>query len=167
MRLTKTLWIAHNSVSPSDSGGRKSTNTEKNGMGMIEQILENQDKIMAMLAEMQGGTKESKPAEKAKPAAKPKATDKAAPKKAAPKKEEPAESDFTAEDVRQRFLAIQGEHGDDVAKAAIQHFGKKKLAEIIGDAESWDNVMEVSASILETGEIPEEDEAEEEDNGGL
>lgn len=138
-----------------NSGGLPRT-TENIGMGMIEEILDNQKKMMAMLEALSSDSGE---AEESKPAPKKAAPKKAAPKKAAAKKEEPKDdgSDHTAEDVRGRFLAIQEAHGDDVAKAAIQHFGKKKLAEIIGDAEAWNEVMEVSAEILETGELPEED----------
>lgn len=133
-------------------------------MGMLESMAADVAEIKQMLAEM-AAPAGSKPAteskDKPETAAQKKAREKA--EKDAAKKDEKPETGFTAEDVRSRFLAIQSAHGDDVAKAAIASFGHSKLAQVIADAENWDSIMEKSATILETGEVGED----EEDNGGL
>lgn len=136
-------------------------------MGMLEQIAADVAEIKEMLAAMNAPAgaapkKESKPTEPKETAAQKKAREKAE-KESAEKDDSSDGQEFTAEDVRQRFLAIQSKHGDDIAKGAIAGAGYKKLAELIADAENWDKSMAYSASILETGELPEDGD----DNGGL
>ncbi len=129
-------------------------------MGMFESMAADVAQIKQMLEAMQSPAGAAKPAEAAgETAAQKKAREKKEAAAAAAAAEE-GKSDFTAEDVRGRFLAIQSAHGDDVAKSAIGALGYKKLAEVIADAENWDTIMEKSASILETGETDD-------DNGGL
>lgn len=113
-------------------------------MGILEEIRDQNAKILALL---EGG---AAPAADAKPAA----------KKTTTKKEEPKKPAFSAEDLRDKFLAVQEKHGDAVAKALIKDCGHEKLAQIIGDAENWQSYWDKAEAKLE--EEPEGD-----DNGGL
>lgn len=125
-------------------------------MGMLEQIAADVAEMKEMLAAMNapaGSAEESKP----KTTTKPKATK----PKAEPKKDEKPKSDHTAEDVRNKFLALQSAKGDDVAKGVITDLGYKKLAELIADAENWDKAVEAAQAALDA------EDAEEDDNGGL
>lgn len=118
-------------------------------MGILEEIVEKLDRLL----EMQGG---DAPAEKKETAAEKKKRE-AAEKKAA---EKAAKPDFTAEQLRDKFLEVQQKHGDAAAKALIKEMGHDKLANLIADAENWPKYWDAAEAKLE--EEPEGD-----DNGGL
>lgn len=119
-------------------------------MGILEEINEKLDRI---LAGMGGG---AAPAEKKETAAEKKKRE-AAEKKAA---EAAAKPDFTAEQLRDKFIEVQQKHGDAVAKALIKEQGHDKLANLIADAANWQKYWDAAEAKLE--EEPEGD-----DNGGL
>lgn len=118
-------------------------------MGILEEINEKLDKLIAM----QGG--DAAPAEKKETAAEKKKRE-AAEKKAA----EAAKPDFTAEQLRDKFLEVQQKHGDAAAKALIKEQGHDKLANLIADAANWQTYWDAAEAKLD--EEPEGD-----DNGGL
>lgn len=113
-------------------------------MGILEEIRDQNAKIIALL---EGG-------------AAPAAADKKDTKKTAPKKEEPKKPDFTAEQLRDKFLAVQTKHGDAAAKALIKECGHEKLANLIADAANWQKYWDAA-------EAKEAEEVEGDDNGGL
>lgn len=113
-------------------------------MGIIEQMAADIAEIKAMLA---GGAApaavaEDKPARKTKP------------------KDEPKKPDFTAEQLRDKFIEVQKTHGDAAAKALIKEQGHDKLANLIADAANWQKYWDAAEAKL--AEEPEGD-----DNGGL
>lgn len=120
-------------------------------MGILEQINEKLDKLIAM----QGG-EAAAPAEKTETAAEKKKRE-AAEKKAA---EKAAKPDFTAEQLRDKFIEVQQKHGDAAAKALIKEQGHEKLANLIADAANWQQYWDAAEAKLD--EEPEGD-----DNGGL
>lgn len=112
-------------------------------MGILEEIKAQNDEILSLL---KGGA--------AAPAAdKPKAA-------AKPKKEEKAKPDFTAEQLRDKFLEVQQKHGDAAAKALIKEQGHDKLANLIADAANWQQYWDAAVAKLD-------EEVEGDDNGGL
>lgn len=119
-------------------------------MGILEEINEKLDKLIAM----QGG--EAAPAAKKETAADKKKRE-AADKKEAEKAVKP---DFTAEQLRDKFLEVQQKYGDAAAKALIKEQGHDKLANLIADAANWQTYWDAAEAKLE--EEPEGD-----DNGGL
>jgi hypothetical protein len=123
-------------------------------MGLLEQIAADVAEIKAALA---GGAT-------AAPAATETKTETAAQKKAREKAEAAAKDkpSFTAEELRDKYLAVQAKHGDAAAKALIAEAGYDKLAKLIADAAKWQNSWDLAEAKLA------EDAAEdEEDNGGL
>lgn len=117
-------------------------------MGILEEIKAQNDEILALL---KGG---------AAPAAAPKA-ETAAQKKAREKAEAEANKpDFTAEQLRDKYVAVQDKHGAEAAKALIKEMGHEKLANLIGDAPNWQQYWDAAEAKL--AEEPEGD-----DNGGL
>lgn len=116
--------------------------TEKHEMGILEEINEKLDRVLAAL---EGGA-----APAAAAAEKPKRT-------AKPKEEKPS---FTAEQLRDKFLEVQQKHGDAAAKALIKEQGHEKLANLIADAANWQKYWDAAEAKL--AEEPEGD-----DNGGL
>lgn len=120
-------------------------------MGILEQINEKLDKLIAM----QGG-EAAAPAEKTETAAEKKKRE-AAEKKAA---EKAAKPDFTAEQLRDKFIEVQQKHGDAAAKALIKEQGHEKLANLIADAANWQQYWDAAEEKLA-------EDAEGDDNGGL
>lgn len=116
-------------------------------MGMLEQMAADIAEIKAMLA---GGAGEA-------PVKKETAAEKKAREKA---EKEAAKPSFSAEQLRDRFLAVQQKHGDAVAKALIKAQGHEKLANLIADTANWQAYWDAATAKLE--EEPEGD-----DNGGL
>ncbi len=117
-------------------------------MGILEEIKAQNEKIIALL---EGGAGAA-PAEKKETAAEKKKRE-AAEKKA-------AKPDFTAEELRDKFLEVQQKHGDAAAKALIKDQGHDKLANLIADAANWQKYWDAAEEKL--AEEPEGD-----DNGGL
>lgn len=113
-------------------------------MGILEEINEKLDRVLAAL---EGG---AAPAAAAAAADKPKRTTK-------PKEEKPS---FTAEQLRDKFLEVQQKHGDAAAKALIKEMGHEKLANLIADAANWQKYWDAAEA-----KIAEEPEGD--DNGGL
>lgn len=119
-------------------------------MGMIEQIADDVAAIRKLLEAGGAPAKAETAAEKKKrEAAEAKAKEGEA-------KDKP---DFTAEDLRSKFLAVQQKHGDDEAKGLITGLGYGKLAELIADTENWQKSMDAAVAKL--------DEEVADDNGGL
>lgn len=116
-------------------------------MGILEEIKAQNEEILALL---KGGA-----APAAKPAAEKKPT--AAEKKAA---EKAAKPDFTAEQLRDKYIEVQQKHGDAAAKDLIAEQGHPKLAQLIGDTANWQKYWDAAEAKL--AEEPEGD-----DNGGL
>lgn len=119
-------------------------------MGMLEQMAEDIAAIKAMLEG--GAAAPAAPAEKKETAAERKKREAAEAKAAKP--------DFTAEQLRDKYLEVQQKHGDAVAKALIKEQGHDKLANLIGDAPNWQKYWDAAEEKL--AEEPEGD-----DNGGL
>lgn len=105
--------------------------------GILERIEAQNAEILALL---KGG-------------AAPKTTTKAAAKAA------PAKPAFTAEQLRDKYIEVQKKHGDAEAKALITEAGYTKLAELVGDADKWQNSWDLAEAKL--AEEPADD------NGGL
>lgn len=79
-------------------------------------------------------------------------------KKPATKKADKPE--FTAEQLRDKFLECQQKHGDAATKALIAELGHDKLAKLIADAPNWQKAWDaVTAKI--------EEEADDGDDSGL
>lgn len=122
-------------------------------MGILEQIAADVAEIKAALA---GG---AAPAATTKAADAPKET--AAQKKAREKAEaEAAKPSFTAEELRDKFLAVMEKHGDAAAKELIAEAGYDKLAKLVADAPNWQKSWDLAEAKLE-------EDAPEDDNGGL
>lgn len=103
-------------------------------MGMMEQMAADIAEIKTMLA---GGAASAAKAEtKAKPAAKPKAEEKAKPA-------------FSAEQLRDQFIAVQKKHGDAEAKALIAECGFEKLANLVADTDNWQAHWDAATAKLE------------------
>jgi len=123
-------------------------------MGILEDIAAKQDEILAALAAL--GAPAGTTA-----AASTGTTETAAQKKAREKKEkEAAKPAFTAEQLRDKYLAVQKAHGDAPTKALIAEMGHAKLADLIGDTDGWQKAWDAAEAKL--AEAPEGD-----DNGGL
>lgn len=122
-------------------------------MGILEEIRDQNAKIIALL---EGGAGAA-PADEKKETAAEKKKREAAEKKAA---EAAAKPDFTAEELRDKYLAVMQKHGDAEAKALIKEQGHDKLANLIADAANWQKYWDAAEAKLE--EEPEGD-----DNGGL
>lgn len=114
-------------------------------MGMMEQMAADIAEIKTMLAAGAG----------AAPAA-------AAKKTPAAKKDEKAKPAFTAEQLRDQFIAVQKKHGDAEAKALIAECGFEKLANLVADTENWQSHMDKATAKLE-----EDVAGEEGDESGL
>lgn len=119
-------------------------------MGLLEQIAADVAEIKAALA---GGVAPAAAPAKAQTAAEKKAATEAAKKAAAPS--------FTAEELRDKFLAVQAKHGDAAAKALIAEAGYDKLAKLIADAAGWQKSWDLAEAKLA------EDAAGDEDESGL
>lgn len=117
-------------------------------MGMIEQIAADVAEIKALLA----GGAAAAPAEKKETAAEKKKREAEAAKAAKP--------DFNAEQLRDKFIAVQDKHGAAAAKALIKDQGHEKLANLIADSANWQKYWDAAEEKL--AEEPEGD-----DNGGL
>lgn len=122
-------------------------------MGILEQIAADVAEIKAALA---GG---AKPAATAAAADAPKET--AAQKKAREKAEAEANKpSFTAEQLRDKFLAVMEKHGDVAAKELIAEAGYDKLAKLVADAPNWQKSWDLAEAKLA-------EDAADDDNGGL
>lgn len=119
-------------------------------MGMLEQIAADVAAIKEMLANGAGAA--AAPAEKKETAAEKKKREAAEAKAAKP--------DFTAEQLRDKYIEVQQTHGDAVAKALIKEQGHEKLANLIADTANWQKYWDAAQAKLD--EEPEGD-----DNGGL
>lgn len=120
-------------------------------MGILETIQAQNEEILALL---KGGA-----APTAAASTKP-ASETAAQKKAREKAEaEASKPSFTAEQLRDKFIAVQDKHGADVAKALIAECGHDKLAKLVADAPNWQASWDAAEAKLA------EDVAD--DNGGL
>lgn len=117
-------------------------------MGMLEQMAADIAEIKAALA---GG---AAPAAAAKA---PTAAEKKAAAAAAAKANAPS---FTAEELRDKFLAVQAKHGDAAAKALIAEAGYDKLAKLIADASGWQKSWDLAEAKLA-------EEADDGDESGL
>lgn len=118
-------------------------------MGILEDINAKLDRLLAG----EGGAPAG---EKPETAAQKKAREKAE-KEAA---EAASKPNFTAEQLRDKFIDVQKKHGDAAAKALIAEQGHEKLAALIGDAANWQKYWDAAEAKL--AEEPEGD-----DNGGL
>ena len=120
-------------------------------MGILEEIKAQNDEILALL---KGG---------AAPAAAP-AGETAAEKKkreaAEAKAAKAAKPDFTAEQLRDKYIEVQQKHGDAAAKELISEMGHPKLAQLIGDTANWQKYWDAAEAKLA-------EDAEGDDNGGL
>ncbi len=76
---------------------------------------------------------------------------KATPAKAAAKAADkaPAKSSFTAEQVRDKFIALKDATDEATAKATIEAQGVKKLAELVADPSKWDDAMTAADAAIE------------------
>lgn len=120
-------------------------------MGILEEIRDQNAKIIALL---EGG------AGAAAPKADAPKTETAAQKKAREKAEAEANKpSFTAEELRDKFLEVMNKHGDAAAKELIAEAGYDKLAKLVADAPNWQKSWDLAEAKL----------AEEvaDDNGGL
>lgn len=104
-------------------------------MGILERIEEKLDLLLA------GGSA---------PAAAAPATETAAQKK----KREAAEAaaakpTFTAEQLRDKYIEVQGKHGDVFAKTLIAEQGHDKLAKLIADSDNWQKYWDAAEAALE------------------
>lgn len=120
-------------------------------MGILEEIRDQNAKIIALL---EGGA-----APAAKAAEAPKA-ETAAAKKAREKAEAEANKpSFTAEELRDKFLEVMNKHGDAAAKELIAEAGYDKLAKLVADAPNWQKSWDLAEAKL--------GEEVADDNGGL
>lgn len=117
-------------------------------MGILEEIRDQNAKIIALL---EGGASAGA-APKKETAAEKKAREKA--------EAEANKPTFTAEQLRDKYIEVQQKHGDAAAKALIKEMGHEKLAALIGDAPNWQQYWDAAEAKL--AEEPEGD-----DNGGL
>ena len=120
-------------------------------MGILEEIRDQNAEILALL---KGG---AAPAAAAAEAPKETAAQKKAREKAEAEANKPA---FTAEQLRDLYIAVQDKHGSDATKALIKEMGFDKLANLIADAANWQQYWDAAEAKL--AEAQEGD-----DNGGL
>jgi len=92
--------------------------------GILERIEAKLDKLLA------GGGAAAKPA-------------------AAKGKDKPAKPDFTAEQLRDKFLEVQKKHGDAAAKALITECGYEKLAMLVADTDKWQASWDLAVAKLD------------------
>ena len=118
-------------------------------MGILEEINAKLDQIIAAQG---GAAAPSAAAPKAETAAQKKAREKA--------EAEANKPDFTAEQLRDKFVEVQEKHGQAAAKALIAEMGHDKLANLVGDAANWQQYWDAAETKL--AEAVEGD-----DNGGL
>lgn len=120
-------------------------------MGILEQILEQNTQILALLngGAAATGTKPETAAQKKKREEAEKAAAEAASKPS-----------FTAEELRDKYVAVQEKHGAETAKALIKEMGHEKLANLIGDAANWQQYYDAAEAKLA-------EDVEGDDNGGL
>lgn len=118
-------------------------------MGMIEQMAADIAEIKAMLA---GGAATTAAGDKPETAAQKKAREK--------KEAEANKPAFSAEELRDKFLAVQNKHGDAAAKALIKEQGHDKLANLVGDTANWQTSWDAAEAKLA-------EDVEGDDNGGL
>lgn len=121
-------------------------------MGILEEIKAQNEEILALL---KGGATAAPAGEKGETAAEKKKRE-AAEAKAA----KAAKPDFTAEQLRDKYIEVQQKHGDAAAKDLIAEQGHPKLAQLIGDTANWQKYWDAAEAKL--AEEPEGD-----DNGGL
>lgn len=121
-------------------------------MGILEEIKAQNDEILALL---KGGAAPAKAEATGETAAEKKKRE-AAEAKAA----KAAKPEFTAEQLRDKYIEVQQTHGDAAAKDLISEMGHPKLAQLIGDTANWQKYWDAAVAKLE--EAPEGD-----DNGGL
>lgn len=124
-------------------------------MGILEEIKAQNEKIIALL---EGGAASSSSAASA-PAGET-AAEKKKREAAEAKAAKAAKPDFTAEQLRDKFIEVQQKHGDAAAKDLISEMGHPKLAQLIGDTANWQKYWDAAEAKL--AEEPEGD-----DNGGL
>ncbi len=115
-------------------------------MGILERIEEKLDQLLA------GGGAPAAAAPATETAAQKKAREKAAAAAAKPT--------FTAEQLRDKYIEVQGKHGDVFTKGLIAEQGHDKLAKLIADSDNWQKYWDAAEAALES-------EAEEGDDGGL
>lgn len=72
----------------------------------------------------------------------------------------PAKPDFTAEQLRDKFLAVQKKHGDAVTKELIAECGYEKLAMLVADTDKWQASWDAAEAKLA-------EDAAADDDGGL
>lgn len=120
-------------------------------MGILEEIKASLESLHAKMDA--GGTGTT---------AAPAATETAAQKK----KREAAEAaaaakpSFTAEQLRDKFIEVQGVHGDVFTKKLIAEQGHDKLAKLIADSDNWQKYWDAAEEALAA-------EPEADDDGGL
>lgn len=124
-------------------------------MGILEQIAADIAEIKATLA---GGAKPAATATAAAATGE-KAETAAEKKKRLAAEAEAAKPTFTAEELRDKFLAVMEKHGDAAAKELIAEAGYDKLAKLVADAPNWQKSWDLAEAKLA------EDAAD--DNGGL
>lgn len=122
-------------------------------MGMLEQMAADIAEIKAALA---GGATAGAAAVAGETAAAKKKRE-AAEKAAADTASKP---DFTAEQLRDKYIEVQKKHGDAAAKALINSMGHEKLAMLVGDAANWQQYWDAA-------EVKLAEDVEGDDNGGL
>lgn len=126
-------------------------------MGILETMAADIAEIKATLAAMNGAAGSAAPATATTEPPK----ESAAQKKAREKAEaEAAKPKFSAEELRDQYIAVQAKFGDAAAKTLIKEMGHDKLAMLIADTANWQKYMD--AAVAKLAEEPEGD-----DNGGL
>lgn len=70
-------------------------------------------------------------------------------KKETAKKETAPKSSFTAEQVRDKFIALKDATDEATAKSTIEAQGVKKLAELVADPSKWDAAMAAADAAIE------------------
>jgi hypothetical protein len=121
-------------------------------MGILEEIKAQNEKIIALL---EGGAGAATAAPAGETAAEKKKRE-AAEAKAA----KAAKPEFTAEQLRDKYIEVQQKFGDAAAKDLISEQGHPKLAQLIGDTANWQKYWDAAEAKLA-------DEPEGDDNGGL
>lgn len=116
-------------------------------MGILEEI---QASLARIEAKLEGGAA-------AAPAATETAAQKKAREKAAAAAAKPA---FTAEQLRDKYIEVQGKHGDVFTKGLIAEQGHDKLAKLIADSDNWQKYWDAAETALEA-------DADDGDDGGL
>lgn len=64
--------------------------------------------------------------------------------------------DFTAEQLRDKFIEVQKKHGDVDAKALIAELGYDKLAKLVADTKNWQKCWDAAEAKL--AEEPTDDD---------